>query len=325
MPASVPADSAAGKFRIRSQIISALSEWSGLDLRHLAALEAIAREGSVSRAAIRLGYTQSAVSQQLRALERIVGVTLVTRSPGARSVELTEAGRQLLGHADAIAGHLETARADLAAFSDGRVGELRVGTVPSIAGALIPALAQDLRARAPRLALHVSESYFPSDLLDSLVAGELDLVVAPQDEPREGLDCEEIMRDPYVLLVPADDPFTRLARPLTATDLVQRDLIGKDCATASQRALAAALSDYGLGAPRIRAHDLREVQALVRRRLGVAVVPRLLLDEPDSTLATIPVDHLVPDRVIALTTRSNGARTPAVAFAAALIRAHALP
>ena len=124
-----------GRMQIRDTIanISALSEWSGLDLRHLAALEAIAREGSVSRAAAQLGYTQSAVSQQLRALERIVGVTLVTRSPGVRSIELTEAGRQLLGHADAIAGHLETARADLAAFSDGRTGELRIGAVPSVA------------------------------------------------------------------------------------------------------------------------------------------------------------------------------------------------
>src|SRR4029077_12973108 len=114
-----------GKFGIRSPIISALSEWSGLDLRHLAALEAIAHEGSVSRAAIRLGYTQSAVSQQLQALERIVGVTLVTRSPGARAVELTEAGAQLLAHADAIAGHLASARADLAAVSGGRNRELR--------------------------------------------------------------------------------------------------------------------------------------------------------------------------------------------------------
>jgi molybdate transport repressor ModE-like protein len=324
MPASVPAHRIAGKFGIRSRIISALSEWSGLDLRHLAALEAIAREGSVSRAAVRLGYTQSAVSQQLRALERIVGVTLVTRSPGGRSVELTEPGRRLLGHADAIAGHLETARADLAAFSDGRVGELRIGTVPSVAGTVIPALAEELRARAPRLALHVTESYFSAHLLDSLEAGELDLVVAPQDEPREGLDSEQIMDDPYVLLVPAGDPLLALARPLTATDLTERDLIGKDCSTASQRALAAALSDYGLGTPRIRAHDLREVQELVRRGLGIAVVPRLLLDGPDSTLVTIPVGHLVPDRVIALTTRANGARTPAVAFAAAIIRVQSL-
>jgi DNA-binding transcriptional LysR family regulator len=271
---------------------------------------------------VRLGYTQSAVSQQLRALERIVGVTLVTRSPGTRSVELTEAGRQLLGHADAIAGHLATARSDLAAFSDGRVGELRIGAVPSAAAALIPVLAEELRERAPRLALAVTESYFPSELLDRLVAGGLDLVIAPEDEPRDGLESETLLHDPYVLLVPAGDPFLALGRPLTAGDLTGRDLIGKDCATASQRALAAALADYRLGTPRIRAHDLREVQALVRRGLGVAVVPQLLLDGPDETLATIPVGHLVPDRVIALTTRSNGARPPAVEFAAAILRAH---
>ena len=277
----------AGKFGIRSRIISALSEWSGLDLRHLAALEAIAREGSVSRAAVRLGYTQSAVSQQLRALERIVGVTLVTRSAGMRAVELTEAGRQLLAHADAIAVHLETARADLAAFSDGRVGELRIGAVPSVAAALIPALAQELRARAPRLALAMTESYFPEKLLDSLAGGELDLVVAPQDEPRDG---PRVRGDHAATRTSCScRPAIRCWRSRVrsrATDLTSRDLIGKDCTTASQRALSAALSDYGLGVPRIRAHDLREVQALVRRGLGIAVVPRLLLDAPDPTLAT---------------------------------------
>lgn len=277
----------------------------------------------MSRAAASLGYTQSAVSQQLQALERIVGVTLVTRSPGARSVELTEAGSHLLAHADAIAGHLESARADMAAFSDGRTGELRIGAVPSVAAALVPALAEQLRTRAPRLTLAVSESYLPAELLDSLAAGDLDLVVAPHDEPRGGLESEIVMGDPYVLLVPAGDPLGRLGRKLTPADLARRDLIGKDCGTASQRALSAALADYGLGTPRIRAHDLREVQALVRRGLGVAVVPRLLLDGPDPTIEALPVDHFIPDRSIALTTRSNGARTPAVEFAAAIVRAHA--
>jgi DNA-binding transcriptional LysR family regulator len=277
----------------------------------------------VSRAAVSLGYTQSAVSQQLQALERIVGVTLVTRTPGGRSVELTEAGSQLLAHADAIAGHLESARADLAAFSDGRTGELRIGAVPSVAAALVPTLAEQLRSRAPRMTLAVSEPYFPAELLDSLSAGALDLVAAPQDEPREGLASETIMSDPYVLLVPAGDPLTQLGRRLTPADLARRDLIGKDCGTASQRALTAALADYGVGAPRIRAHDLREVQALVRRGLGIAVVPSLLLDEPDETIERLPVNHFVPDRRIALTMRANGARTAAVEFAAAIIRRNA--
>ena len=195
--------------------------------------------------------------------------------------------------------------------------------MPSVAAALVPPLAQELRERAPRLALAITESYLPAELLDGLAGGELDLVIAPQDEPRDGLECEEVMRDPYVVLVPAGDPLLQLERPLVASDLTARDLIGKDCATASQRALAAALEDSGLGTPRIRAHDLREVQALVRRGLGIAVVPQLLLDEPDPSLATLPVSHLVPDRVIALTTRANGARSPAVELAAALIRSGA--
>jgi DNA-binding transcriptional LysR family regulator len=274
----------------------------------------------VSRAAVRLGYTQSAVSQQLQALERIVGVKLVTRSPGARSVELTDAGTQLLAHADAIAGHLESARADMAAFSDGRSGELRLGAVPSAAAAMVPALAAELRLRAPRLTLSVSESYFPAELLDRLAAGELDLVIEPQDEPREGLASEAIMSDAYVLLLPAGDPLTQLERELTPADLAGRDLIGKDCGTASQRALSAALSHHGLGTPRIRAHDLREVEQLVRHGLGVAVVPELLLDGPDPTIERLPVGAFIPDRVIALTTRANGARTPAVELAAAIIR-----
>jgi DNA-binding transcriptional LysR family regulator len=188
----------------------------------------------------------------------------------------------------------------------------------------VPALAEEVRARAPGMTLVVSESYFPSELLDSLVAGALDLVAAPEDEAREGLESETIMSDPYVLLVPAGDPLTKLGRKLTPADLARRELIGKDCGTASQRALAVALSDYGLGAPRIRAHDLREVEALVRRGLGIAVLPSLLLGAPDATIERLPVDHFVPDRLIALTMRANGARTPAAEFAAAIIRAHSV-
>jgi DNA-binding transcriptional LysR family regulator len=260
------------------------------------------------------------VSQQLQALERIAGVKLATRSPGARSVELTEAGTRLLAHAGAIAGHLEAARADLAACSDGRSGELRIGAVPSAAAALVPGVAAELRTHAPGMTLSVTESYFPAELLDRLAEGALDLVVAPEDEPREALVSETIMLDAYVLLVPAGDPLTRLGRPLTPSDLARRDLIGKDCGTASQRALSAALSDYGLGNPRIRAHDLREVQALVRRGLGVAIVPALLLDGPDPAIDRLPVGHFIPDRRICLTTRCHPAPGAATETTAAIIR-----
>src|SRR5436190_15966512 len=100
--------------------------WLGVELRHLAALQAVAEEGSFGRAAIRLGYTQSAVSQQIQALERVVGERLVERPGGPRPVSLTEAGELLLRHADAIVARMQAAQADLAAFSQGAAGTLRV-------------------------------------------------------------------------------------------------------------------------------------------------------------------------------------------------------
>src|SRR5918995_3854309 len=102
--------------------------WLGVELRHLAALQAIAEEGSFGRAARRLGYTQSAVSQQLAMLERLVGERLVERPGGPRPVTLTEAGELLVRHAEAIVARLEAARADLEALSAGGAGSLRVGT-----------------------------------------------------------------------------------------------------------------------------------------------------------------------------------------------------
>jgi len=80
--------------------------WLGLDLRHLVALKTIADEGSFGRAADRLGYTQSAISQQIATLERIVGLRLIERPGGPRPISLTEAGQILLRHADAIQARL---------------------------------------------------------------------------------------------------------------------------------------------------------------------------------------------------------------------------
>src|SRR5215207_1452078 len=93
--------------------------WLGVELRHLAALEAVAKAGSFGRAAVALGYTQSAVSQQIQTLERLVGERLLERPGGPRAVSLTEAGRLLLRHAEAVVARLQAAQADMSALAQG--------------------------------------------------------------------------------------------------------------------------------------------------------------------------------------------------------------
>src|SRR6478672_12201374 len=112
--------------------------WLGLELRHLIALKAIAEHGTFGRAAKELGYTQSAISQQIATLERIVGQRLIDRPGGPRPVSLTEAGELLLRHADAIVARLQAAQADLHALRSGEAGRLRVGTFQSAGARLLP-------------------------------------------------------------------------------------------------------------------------------------------------------------------------------------------
>src|SRR5246127_340630 len=113
-------------------------QWFGVEIRHLAALQAIAAERSFGRAAARLGYTQSAVSQQIATLERIVGEQLVERPGGPRPVSLTEAGTLLLRHAESIVARLQAAQADLRALRAGEVGVLSVGSFQSAGSRLLP-------------------------------------------------------------------------------------------------------------------------------------------------------------------------------------------
>lgn len=92
--------------------------WSGVEVRHLVALDAVAREGSFRRAALRLGYVQSAISHQIAGLEALTGKRLIDRSRGARPLALTPAGRILLQHADAVIARVRIAQAELAALDE---------------------------------------------------------------------------------------------------------------------------------------------------------------------------------------------------------------
>ena len=146
-----------------------------IELRHLAALQAVSEEGSFGRAATRLGYTQSAISQQIAALERIVGTRLVERPGGPRRVFLTEAGLMLLGHADGIVARLRAAQADLAALERGTSGPLRIGTYQSVGNKILPVLLRRFSKRLPEIQIELRETHIDDELLVAVERGELDL------------------------------------------------------------------------------------------------------------------------------------------------------
>src|SRR5918992_524985 len=110
----------------------AANGWLRLELRYLAALEAIAATGSFGGAADELGYTQSAVSQQIAALERLVGQPLIDRPSGRRPVGLTQAGSLLLEHSEAVLARPRVTHAPPAAPGGGGGGPPSRGTSPRV-------------------------------------------------------------------------------------------------------------------------------------------------------------------------------------------------
>src|SRR5690348_14827869 len=200
-------------------------QWFGVEIRHFAALQAIAAERSFGRAAARLGYTQSAVSQQIATLERIVGEQLIERPGGPRPVSLTEAGRLLLRHADSIVARLQAAQADLHALRTGEVGTLRVGTFQSVGSRVLPEILRRFTAAWPAIELVLAE-LDDMDIEVALERGELDVgfVLLPVlDAP---LETVELLRDPYVLVTAADSKLARRRRTPTLAEISEEPLIG---------------------------------------------------------------------------------------------------
>ena len=155
----------------------------GVEARHLAALQAVAEERSFSRAAERLGYAQSAVSQQIAALERAVGLKLVERPGGPRPVSLTEAGEVVLRHADRLLARLGALRADLDQLVAGESGRIRVGTFQSAGARILPGVIREFRSRWPEVRVEIREELDESLLLDGVAAGALDLTFASRRRP----------------------------------------------------------------------------------------------------------------------------------------------
>jgi DNA-binding transcriptional LysR family regulator len=282
----------------------------GTDLRHLVALEIVARERSFARAAAELGYTQSAVSQQISALERAAGARLLERPRGRGIVEPTEAGTLLLRHAARIVASLRAAEADLRALAEGSVGSLRVGTFQSVGMTILPPLMSRYRAAWPEVEVTLLESSAPSELLGGVERGDLDLTFWSLPLPDGPFEVLELMLDPHVLLVPRGSPLASRNRRLTLRELAELPLIGYRNTLAFSA--EAHLHARGI-TPRFvfRSDESATVQGLVASGYAPAIVPRLTVNLDDPRVAALDVGDLVPPRTIVLVRHRDRYSSPA--------------
>src|SRR5437016_3496312 len=270
--------------------------WLGVELRHFLALEAVAKAGSFGKAAASLGYTQSAVSQQIATLERLVGQQLVERPGGPRPVSLTEAGRLLLTHAEAIAARVAAAQADLTALGHGEAGTLHVGVFQSVGQRILPEVMRRFVATWPKVDVRLTESADDSELLSLVERGELDLTFADLPLTDGPFESVELLRDPYVLVVPASSELGRNGTQPTLREIASLGLIGhKHC-----RSVARLETAFRQPLRYVFQSDHNQtVQALAAAGVGVALVPRMTVEADDRSTRVIDLPKL-PPRVISI-------------------------
>jgi molybdate transport repressor ModE-like protein len=282
--------------------------WLGLEFRHIVALDTVARTGSFGRAAAELGYTQSAVSQQVAGLERIVGEKLIERPGGPRSASLTEAGEVLLRHAEAIVARLDAARADIAALRAGESGRLRIGTYQSIGARLLPAVMRHFADEWSAVEIGLSEPHTDRELYELLERGELDLAFCSLPLAEGPFDALELMSDPYILLVPADSDLAERDEA-TLDDVGETPVIG--CAATGERLLDALRAcGYSLEFA-FRSDNNGTLQGLVSAGFGIALIPLLAATPDDPRVAVVRFNPPVPPRRIAVAWHRDRHRSPA--------------
>jgi DNA-binding transcriptional LysR family regulator len=285
--------------------------WLGVEMRHLAALEALETEGTFGRAAVKLGYTQSAVSQQIATLERIVGEKLVERPGGPRPVTLTEAGRLLLRHARSIVARLQAAQADLAALSAGEAGSLHVGTFQSVGAKILPEVMRRYTRAWPDVEIELVESHSDLELAELVERGTLDIsfVQLPIDNP--WLETELVLEDDYVLVTALDSTFA-VGRVPTLKEIAAQPLIGYRNCRATELFLEQVRLAGG-GEPHfvLRSDENGVVQGMARSGIGVAVLPRLACDPNDDAVRITNLSPRLARRQVGIARHKDRYHSPA--------------
>ncbi len=256
-----------------------------LDLRRLRLLREFASRGSIAATAAALGYTPSAVSQQLAALEREAGAALLDRT--ARSAELTDSGRRLAAHAEDILARVEAAEADLSAQTQAPAGRVVVAAFPTAAVAFAPALARSLQAH-PALTLLLRQTG-RGEGLRQVRSGEVDVALVDDwsgrlPEREAGvLRLYHLLSDPLVLVVPRDHWMADPAEPVDLRRLRAEPWMSAPAGEPSRQAVDWLLAGVGGAAPvPWEFEGLATILGLVARGIGIAAIPALTLAAGDA-------------------------------------------
>jgi DNA-binding transcriptional LysR family regulator len=244
--------------------------WIGVELRHFLALDAVASEASFNRAAAKLGYTQSAISQQIATLERVVGQKLIDRPGGSQPVRLTRAGEIVMEHAHAIGARLASAQADLQSLTAGELDPVRIGFFGRGLGVLIPAICRHLDEVRPNTHIRVLVGKDDEEMLGMARRGEVDLSFVQLPVTQEEFEHVPLLEDEYVLVVRPGS----VASPPTLDELAAMPLIGFKTGKVCQ------ITDYFRSnnlKPSwiVGSEDIETIYAFAAAGDGVALIPRL--------------------------------------------------
>ena len=284
-----------------------------LDPRRLRVLREVAARGSFSAAATALAFTQSAVSQQVAALERETGTRLVER--GVRPVRLTDAGRALMAHTEAVLARLDEAEQELGELAGLRRGRLRLASFPTAIATLVPRAVAEFRRRHPDVDLTVVDDHHQG-VLRRLARWELDLALvydhASLPEPEVPVERSHLLDDPFDLVVPNGHPLAG------RTSAALEELAGETWIGGTPHGAYASIVLHSCRAagfePRVvfGSDDYNAVQAFVAVGLGVALLPHLALTVPRPGLARVVLDD-PPVREIAAARLAASFRSAAAA------------
>ena len=298
-----------------------------IDLAALTSLRAVDTHGSVGAAADALGFTPSAVSQQVKRLEKQTGVPLLERV--GRGVILTDHGRHLVDAGGRLLADLEEVEATLHQRAETVSGHLRLTAFSTAMRGLVAPVVRDLRSAHPDLALSLTERE-PWDTVELVASGQSDLGVVHRwgDVPiaiPDHLAATVVARDVADVIVHHDHPLAARAE-VTPRDLVEEGWIATPEGTICRQWLTRMYAGTGR-LPRI-AHTAMEFDshlALVRAELGIALVPRLGRQPLGDDLAAVPARDPVSTRDVIAVHRRSMTDSPAVRAVLAGLRTERTP